>query len=315
MARLAAGRRPRLGKHLSRPLRSHALVLRAGDSRWWAGEPVSWETLSEMRRAIFGKRESKRRDRAGVPVWDAQAMGVFGYDVRRLCEPIRIERPGVSIRDAAARFGVGVNTIKRWETKGLLVIRRFEGKHACRRIFPDSYYLPPGVEPDDTGEAEGASAPRSLSKHEDARMCPVVRRFPRMNVALVWTPWALDPGGEVWRMPWGQVRRHVAQLVPHEFSQTLVRVRRGIGAQRGMWQWICPGCGALVFKMYLAIRPWTAMHHLGADDGADRVARRFVCRSCAKLVYESAECTDAWDRFVQRLSGGMVRGSEIGERG
>ena len=40
-ARLEAGAAARLGRHLQKPLRTHALVLRAGDRRWIPGIPVS----------------------------------------------------------------------------------------------------------------------------------------------------------------------------------------------------------------------------------------------------------------------------------
>ena len=57
------------------------------------------------------------------------------------------------------------------------------------------------------------------------------------------------------------------------------------------------------------------------DAEVETVGERFVCRKCAGLVYESAERTsrggaagirvDVWDRLVQRISGGVLRGREV----
>ncbi|QNN25332.1 MerR family DNA-binding transcriptional regulator [Planctomycetales bacterium ZRK34] len=266
-ARLEAGAAARLGRHLQKPLRTHALVLRAGDRRWIPGIPVSD---------------------------DAERIELEGHEVRAMCEPVFVPPPGLTMRQVARKFGVSVNTIRRWEKRGLVVVRRFDGKHQARSLTHSR---------DLTGR--GSSGP------EDARAFPYARRFPKLNMTLVYTPYALDPGGEVWQMPWGFVRRYLYERVDDSFYQELVRVRRRIGAQGGMWQWICPRCGQQVFKVYLAMGPWTARHYLGNE--AVMIGERFACRRCAELVYESAECTEAWDRFVQRLSGGLMRGEEVGD--
>ncbi len=266
-------------------LRSWAPAIRAGDRRWIPGRPVDSEKGA---RNLFG-----------------EVIDLDGVEARAMCRPIRIDPPGLSIASAAERFGVGINTIRRWEKRGIVAIDRDP-------VYP--------------------------------------RRRPRWNVCWVTTRGEVDPGGEVWSMPWGAVRRMLVDAIPEAWSQSLVRVRRAIGAQGGQWQWCCPCCGAMAFKLYwpmphVTVPRWMAQmagggHHTvstkprnvrtsGQRDrqstlcpAGQSVAPQisgFSCRRCAGLVYESAERTshkdgravDVWDRFIGRIGAGRLRGRDV----
>lgn len=266
-----------LGDHLSKPLRSWSLCLRAGDRRWLPGVPHE-----EMREPppVAVPREAQ----------DAEALALTAGEVRGMCAPIDIDRPGVPIAEAAERFGVAPLTIRRWIDRGLFV-----------------------------AEPIGVGTPS-----------PYPTRFPTTHYTLVWTPSGLDPAGEVWSPSWGARRRHMIDDLTDDFQQNLWRVRRPIGAQGAQWQWLCPACGAMVFKVYLPMLPLDVRQHLhvplkpgGPPRGYYTLtddAARFVCRKCAGLVYESTELTskdsagkpcDWFDRFIQRMTRGALKAGDL----
>jgi hypothetical protein len=129
---------------------------------------------------------------------------------------------------------------------------------------------------------------------------------------------------------WGDGVGCLAGRVGAGFSQTLVRTHRCLGARSVVWEWLCGGCGRRVAKVYLPMRVLRVGAWLGADvagggggAGESGVGGGFVCRRCAGLVYESSERTsrpgpgravDVWDRFVKRVSGGVLGGGDV-ERG
>jgi len=162
----------------------------------------------------------------------------------------------------------------------------------------------------------------------------------------VWTMRAIDPGGEVYTEAWGDVRQHLANQLPDGFAQTIVRQPRKLGGTTPTWMWVCPQsepdragpvldnrrakCLGRVYKLYCPLPPWTipaAMGLIERDDAMgdawrDVATHRFMCRNCAGLVYESSErnwrsgdargsAAIAWDRFVQRMSMGVVRGRDV----
>lgn len=281
----ARGDRP-LGPHLNQPLRSWSLALRAGDRRWAPGIPH--EELAE-------RPEGERVHDEPLPATpngarDAEVLCLSAQVVRDMCAPIRIESPGVPIAEAAERFGVSPLTIRRWVKQDLFVV--------------DAIWR--------------------------GRTSPYPRKFPACHYTLVWTPDGLDPAGEVWSPSWGARRRHMIDDLPEDFQQMLLRVQRPIGAQGAQWQWVCPSCEKMVFKVYLPMLPLDIRQHLhvppkpgGPPRGyyaPEKGAARFVCRKCAGLVYESAERTskdgdgkacDWFDRFIQRLTRGALRGSDL----
>lgn len=159
----------------------------------------------------------------------------------------------------------------------------------------------------------------------------------KRDVVRVWTPLAygVDPGGEVAQAGWGPACRWLVGRVPGEFEQVLLRRRRRLSARSWVWEWCCSaaggGCGGWVAKLYWPMAVWT----LGARVHEGEAARcrgevggwggGFVCRRCAGVVYESAEGrsspgvrgdgsrrrVDGWDRYVKRMSGGVLTGRSV----
>jgi len=96
------------GPTYSRPLRTWSLVLRAHDTR-----------LEGRCRCCV--TEYMTWDEDG-PECAVEALELTGEIVRELCRPVYIDWPGVSVDDAAARFGVNRTTIHRWAKAGRVVM-------------------------------------------------------------------------------------------------------------------------------------------------------------------------------------------------
>src|SRR5690554_1071486 len=88
------------GSTYTRPLRSWCLVLRANDKRIDALCPA--RALDDM---DWGDDQ---------PLCAVDEFLVTAEAVRMLCGPVKIPWPGVSVDEAAARFGVNRTTILRW---------------------------------------------------------------------------------------------------------------------------------------------------------------------------------------------------------
>ena len=279
----------------ARPLRSWALVLRANDKRL-PNDPSRGEV-----------------------VVDAEAVGMW-------CSPVCIRYPGVSLDAAAGLFGVNRTTVARWASPADCTWWR-DVKRQMQAFEDDSRFGRPSV--------YRVVGRRLVLEHEHNRAN--VKR----SVTRVWTPGfdGLDAGGEVWSGDWGRLRVGLADRVPEGFEQRLVRLERGLGGGDGakpqaarvrVLQWVCPqvdgGCGRLVYKLYLAMPNWTLLAALGGVAApVDRQGLLFLCRRCAGLLYESCERSsspgrgrgggrrrvDVWDRFIKRISGGVLGGGDL----
>ncbi|MBI1338046.1 MAG: hypothetical protein GC164_13950 [Phycisphaera sp.] len=212
--------------------------------------------------------------------------------VERLCSPVMIDWPGVCVREAADRFGVSTVTIWRWAKAGL--IQRWVDENRADR---------------------------------------------KRDAVRFWTRVPFDVSMRVnTHGPWGSVRRGLVRHVPEDFEQRL-EWERDTNDRGEPGRWVCPGCGRFVERMYWPVRFWTVLAHLAGEmlELGDRmVGEGFSCRRCAGLWYESNEgswgrlrvgeegggdmgitkCKGrsraiAWDRFVRRLTGGLLRGDEV----
>ncbi len=92
---------------LARPLRSWSLTLRADDKRIAAGAVV---------------RYMRWPGDPDGPLCAVEAVTLTADDVRRLCRPIVIPWPGVSIDEAARQCGVNRATIHQWAKRGRVVM-------------------------------------------------------------------------------------------------------------------------------------------------------------------------------------------------
>ena len=266
---------------ITRPLRSWALVLRANDSR-----------LLDHASGFLDEE-------------DRYWVELTGEAVRGLCGWVRISWPGVSPVEAAARFGVNIKTIHAWAKKGLVVVDR---------------YIKPWLR-----AKEGPVELRS-----DGQLARGARGEVR-----VWTRTAVDPNGGVWSPPWGTLREGLAEDVPLDFRQLIRRGTMRLPQGAGLAAWQCPKCAEWAAKVYMPMPVWTIARAMGKDrdDTPPEVrlaeAGGFFCRRCVGLIYESAERTSwggktnkrrpsadrrrvaAWDRFVKRISGGVLRGGDV----
>jgi len=286
----------------TRPLRSWSLVLRANDKR----------------------------------IDDNKAQGVVRMDgarIKQLCSPVVIPYPGVSLDEAAHRFGVNRTTVARWANPiessrtWWQEVQRQIREHRETQYPPSTYRVRGG---------------RLILEHV------VNRANSKRSATRVWTPSAdgLDPGGAVWAADWGRLRVGLAKRVPAGFVQELQRVDRRLVGQgtagrvpmrviripSRVFQWVCPqadgGCGRRVYKLFMPMPAWTLWQVMGGldtgePDGGCDVA--FLCKSCAGLIYESSERSsspgvrrsgqprrlDVWDRFLKRISGGVLTGGDL----
>ena len=143
-------------------------------------------------------------------------------ELRTLCSPITIPPPGIPINAAAKTLGRSPLSIRRLIKAGHLSANPITTKTPS----------------------------------------PYPRRFPTSHYTLVTTKFPIDPAGETWSPPWGAQRRRLIDQLPEDFQQTLLRVQRPIGAQSRQWQWLCPTCHQMVFKLYLPFPPLDIRPHL-----------------------------------------------------
>ena len=200
-----------------------------------------------------------------------------GELIQSMCGPITIPWPGVTINAAATRFGVNRSTIHNWAKKG--------------RIVMDVY-------------------PKRGGKKN------------RCSEKRVWTRSPVDPAGDVYAGPWGTIRQYIAQRVPHDFQQSLLRTHRYLRTTVMAFM-RCPTCAKWMKNLYWPQPIWTlkmAMGMASREELYRRYTDGFVCRECAGFIYESVERrsrplpgyrVDRWDRFVKRISGGVLGGDDV----
>ena len=359
-AEVARLRRRVASKVVSGNLRSWAMVLRANDAR--------------ITQAVGGADSED----------GLQSLVVSGWDVRAWCRPMAIDPPGVSLSEAARRFGVNRSTVSRWADPapeaapeagagvgaGLAgdaqrpacgVGMQMDAPDAARRALNHGRV---GTKrrvtwkQDVDRQIEAARESAAGCRFGTASSYRVIgrrlvldytvnRADRKRDVVRVWTPLAygVDPGGEVAQADWGSACRSLVDRVPGGFEQGLVRRRRRLSARSVVWEWRCPaevrGCGCWVAKLYWPMPVWTLgarvseveaarcrgvlEHWRGECDAGEFIAGGFRCRRCAGMVYESAERgsspgrrvdgtprrVDVWDRYVRRLSGGVLTGSAL----
>lgn len=309
----------------ARPLRSWALVLRADDKRIVDDDDAGSVTVdAELVRMCCGPVAI---DYPGVPLDEAADLfGVNRTTVARWANPEgRRERQG-KVEDPR---GVG------WAKAAGLEGKKRKSKGKGERL---TWWQDVQRQMEAAGDhprfgrlrVVRVTGRRLMLEHE------VNHANPKRGVTRVWTPTAegLDPGGDVWSAEWGQARQGLAERLPEAFEQRLKRVERGLGGggvetpsalRSRVRQWGCPreqgGCGGLFYKLYLPLPTWSLLAVMaGWRMPVEMHGLRFRCKGCAGLVYESAERSsspgvltsgerrrvDAWDRFVKRVSGGLL---------
>ena len=234
-------------------------------------------------RCLVLRAADRRLERFAEVVWKGE-VEVGGRSYRRvafaldragargLCAPVWIPWPGVGVGDAAGMLGVTEHTVRRWVRCGLL---------------------------DAAGSGCCGPSPR--------------RR--------VWTVRPLAPGGVVTADPRTVSCEDLSVCVGEGYRQTLGWVNRGHFHNTRMYFWECPLCGGLARKLFWPVPTMTlGRFYAGEPHVGHAMPEGFACLRCAGLWYDfrdqyvnprTGKGYDAWDRYVQRVSGGVLRGCDV----
>lgn len=168
-------------------------------------------------------------------------------------------------------------------------------------------------------------------------------------VPLYYTEKLLDPccgrGREMPDPIWGTTWRYLADHVPDDLEQTLVRVPHFVPTTSRScfmgWHWVCPGCRRRVrlvcyplgkvhgVELFLnerdarraeeereraqedpAVREYAQNRRNEVDEVAEPL-KGFACASCHHVMTDTGGSRDAWNKIVSHLSGGLVYGHEV----
>lgn len=161
-------------------------------------------------------------------------------------------------------------------------------------------------------------------------------------VPVLYTDRPLDPcngrGREYSDPAWGMLSRYVADHVPADLEQTLVRVPHWIerkhGRKRGPldrlgtgqidfmgWKWQCPACGKTRRVLYYPLPPLLGLRPLDARLPCERdpehpdaravPLRTFACAACHGVMFSMCNTSQLWNRLISHLSDGMMYGHEV----
>lgn len=181
--------------------------------------------------------------------------------VRGLCGPVSIEFPGVCIDEAARRFGVNRTTVHRWG----------KGRKSCRQQEMLGF-----------ARTEGRVVIDSECKGNGRDLHRAIKR--------VWTRRPIDPSGDVWAPPWGDATADLTHRVPKPWLQRVLRTHRPLGRRMVYVRLLqCPTCIKWCYKLYWPQRIWTVAEAAGDRGRSARGQDGFMCRRCARVIYESAE--------------------------
>jgi hypothetical protein len=284
------------------------VALRAGDSR-----------IGEDFGAFFGvEAAAEQREHEVV---------VTGAGLRRLCAPVRIDWPGVTLVQAGRLLGHHANALRRW--------------------------LP--IQPGRSRAQRAVAAPQTWREIVSPR-APLCVRYEKAqshghngyDVPVVWAERPLDPGRRRSDPPhplWGTLWQHLSAQLADQREQRLTRVPRrrlryGNDEFKG-WEWLCPGrvervgkrriarpCGKRCLVVYAPLPVMTLARALGVEDGlvvpglkglwtpgmehAQRGHKwHLACGSCWRIDHFSLTDYRGWNEVVSFLSGGLLYGHEV----
>lgn len=241
----------------TRPVRSWCLVLRANDSRI--------DTYCDTE--VVGNVDWGP-DQALCALKD---VVLTAESVRALCAPVHIPWPGVSIDRASRLFGVNRTTVHRWG----------RGKHVKKRSQAQ----------ESPGFRESLGFVRSEGRVVIDSLCKGNGRDLHRATKRVWTRQPVDPAGEVLSGPWGSAITDLTHRVEEGWMQNVRLTHRPLGRRMvyvGLLQ--CPQCERWGYKLFWPQRIWTVAYAVGAArEQQTQDSGGFMCRRCAKVIYESAE--------------------------
>lgn len=125
----------------------------------------------------------------------------------------------------------------------------------------------------------------------------------------------------VWGANWG----HLADRVPDDFEQPVVRVPHDHPTRGcfGGWRWRCPGCARRVSTVFYPLAPINLPTYFGIEpapgmtdgtDAADMIEPplpTFACNDCHRVQRFTRLGTRAWNQMVAHVSGGLLYGAEV----
>lgn len=271
---------------LRRPIRAWCVGVRASDTRW------DWEDFASVEEGLAARK--------GYP----HEMEVRGERVAGMSAAVRLDWPGVPVREAAALLGRPERAVYAWA--GRNVLRSFTQHTPGRRGKPTRYvWSPYALDPSaDDGRPPWSlwgTSWQGLGERVPGGARWTLRRVPRMRKG------ARDGGdaSEAW---------------PGRF----------VG-----WDWACPGrpladgrfhkCGRVCKKLWLPLPVWTVGDYLsGRCDPAEESAWDGepwwdvsgcypACARCWGLRFDNPRSVpgEAWNRFVTVISGGLLYGREV----
>jgi len=281
-------------------------------------------------------------DTEAVRAREAHEVTLTGEAVRRLCAPVCIDWPGLSLRDAAKKLGRHPESLRRW-------LPTRPGRSRAVR----AEQAPPTWE-----HLSDASVPFQV-QYVKAQSCGHFG----VDVPIVWSPRLLDPNAWNGQSPhpiWGTLWQSLSKRIPDDYVLTVQREPRirPYHSERRFrgWQWRCPGridtqtdgettCGRLVQNLYVplpidTIGRWVGMeegleigkilNHTNGDDlapGRKRLdlsgpwfpgvddpmlgRRSFACDQCWQIKRFSICDYRGWNEFVTYISGGLLYGREV----
>lgn len=277
-------------KELRRPVRAWCVALRASDARLGAHELCTEAEVEKCRRGY------------------THELVMTGDRLRALCASVRIDWPGVELREAAGLLGRDVRTVHRWSEVGVLSYRRepVPGRRGkASRFVWSERALDPQADDGRGPWAAWGSLWQGLASRLPSGFEQVLTRTPRLRDS------AKDgrTAGDAWP-----------------------------GRYRG-WDWVCPGrvvvdgtaagrhlpCGRVCKKLWLALPAWTIGDVLGGRAGEswrkmprfERGRQELACSRCLGLRFDpvASDPAEAWNRFVSVVSGGLLYGREVDRAG
>lgn len=252
---------------LLRPPRAWCLAVRASDARI---SPLNWVMIPD--KPVEFDRERHRR------VYREHEVRLEARNLRRICAPFFIPKPGLDTRDLAKHLGVEPVTLWYAIKRGELSVhyyRGLEGRH-------------------------GKPVPIVYSPHMiDPAGIPLIGK-----PDLIW--------GAAWKYLCHRIPEDVYQAV----RRRPIFRNQGELKFRG-WVWVCPGCGRDARRLFYPMPPLMLADFVdtsekcGSPDAVQPPNATFACLKCHHIRYYTRVNRDGWNEFISHITGGLMYGHEV----
>ena len=279
---LAARKSRRRLKCFMRPPRAWCLAVRASDRR-----------VTPMYVAMVPDRPVVRDPHTDRIIHREHEVTLDAPTLRWLCRPVAITWPGETVDEIARRIGVGIEAVRR----------------AVKNTSTAELLCP--TPPHDRGRREGPLEIRH-EKGPSGQLRTILYRHGYFDPSMI--PWNRTEDPE-----WGTMWRFVADHIPPDLSQILVRrpvmrTMNGHHAFRG-WNWLCPGCKRLVPRLFYPVIDLVRARFVTPEpDGSpdeSAAPQCFACHTCHGVYSFGRLTKNDWNSLVSYLSGGLLYGREV----